>query len=50
MAIHTVINYTTITRLRNQGRHGGLVSRGGVFMSARMLHNEQENPLYQRFD
>lgn len=50
MAIHTGINYETIKRLKNQGRHGGLVSRGGAFMTAWMLHNEKENPLYSEFD
>jgi phosphomethylpyrimidine synthase len=50
MAIHTGINYETVKRLKNQGRHGGLVSRGGAFMTAWMLHNEKENPLYRRFD
>ncbi len=50
MAIHTGINYETIKRLRNQGRHGGLVSRGGAFMTAWMLHNKKENPLYAEFD
>jgi phosphomethylpyrimidine synthase len=50
MAIHTGINYETIKRLKNQGRHGGLVSRGGAFMTAWMLHNEKENPLYAEFD
>jgi phosphomethylpyrimidine synthase len=50
MAIHTGINWETIKRLRNQGRHGGLVSRGGAFMTAWMLHNEKENPLYSEFD
>lgn len=50
MAIHTGINYETVKRLKNQGRHGGLVSRGGAFMTAWMLHNEMENPLYRRFD
>ncbi|HUM77472.1 MAG TPA: phosphomethylpyrimidine synthase ThiC, partial [Methanoculleus sp.] len=34
MAIHTGINYETMKRLQNQGRHGGLVSRGGAFMTA----------------
>ena len=28
----------------------GLVSRGGAFMTAWMLHNEKENPLYSEFD
>ena len=50
MAIHTGINLETIKRLKNQGRHGGLVSRGGAFMTAWMLHNEKENPLYSEFD
>nr|WP_319375477.1 phosphomethylpyrimidine synthase ThiC [uncultured Methanoregula sp.] len=50
MAIHTGINFETVKRLKNQGRHGGLVSRGGAFMTAWMLHNEKENPLYREFD
>ncbi|MFA5003450.1 MAG: phosphomethylpyrimidine synthase ThiC [Methanolinea sp.] len=50
MAIHTGINWETMKRLKNQGRHGGLVSRGGAFMTAWMLHNEKENPLYSEFD
>jgi phosphomethylpyrimidine synthase len=50
MAIHTGINLETMKRLKNQGRHGGLVSRGGAFMTAWMLHNEKENPLYAEFD
>jgi phosphomethylpyrimidine synthase len=50
MAIHTGINLETVKRLQRQGRHGGLVSRGGAFMTAWMLQNEQENPLYAEFD
>jgi phosphomethylpyrimidine synthase len=50
MAIHTGINWETVKRLQNQGRHGGLVSRGGAFMTAWMLHNEKENPLYAEFE
>jgi phosphomethylpyrimidine synthase len=50
MAIHTGINYETMKRLQNQGRHAGLVSRGGAFMTAWMLHNQKENPLYAEFD
>ncbi len=50
MAIHTGINYETMKRLKNQGRHAGLVSRGGAFMTAWMLHNGKENPLYAEFD
>ena len=50
MAIHTGINWETVKRLKNQGRHCGLVSRGGAFMTAWMLHNKKENPLYSEFD
>lgn len=50
MAIHTGINWITVDRLRKQGRHGGLCSRGGAFMTAWMIHNEKENPLYSEFD
>jgi phosphomethylpyrimidine synthase len=51
MAIHCGINRLTLERLRNQGyRHGGLVSRGGSYMSAWMIENNKENPLYEQFD
>ncbi len=50
MAIHTGINRITVERLKKQGRHGGLCSRGGAFMTAWMLHNDKENPLYSEFD
>ncbi len=50
MAIHTGINRITVERLMKQGRFGGLCSRGGAFMTAWMIHNEMENPLYSEFD
>lgn len=50
MAIHTGINWTTVERLKAQGRFGGLCSRGGSFMTAWMIHNEKENPLFSEFD
>ncbi|MCD1295716.1 thiamine biosynthesis protein ThiC [Methanocella sp. CWC-04] len=50
MAIHTGINRITVERLKRQGRHGGLCSRGGAFMTAWMIHNDKENPLYSEFD
>ena len=50
MAIHTGINLMTLERLKKQGRFGGLCSRGGAFMTAWMLYNERENPLYSEFD
>jgi len=51
MAIHCGVNRTTLQRLQNQGyRYGGLVSRGGAFMIAWMIHNNKENPLFEHFD
>ena len=50
MAIHTGINWITLDRLRAQGRHAGLCSRGGALMSAWMAHNEKENPLFSEFE
>jgi phosphomethylpyrimidine synthase len=51
MAIHCGINIITLERLRKQGyRYGGLVSRGGSFLTAWMNHNKKENPLYEELD
>ncbi len=51
MAIHCGINLTTLERLKKQGyRYGGLVSRGGSFLTAWMNHNKRENPLYEEID
>lgn len=51
MAIHCGINLITIERLKNQNyRYGGLVSRGGAFMTAWILHNKEENPLFSQFE
>ncbi|MGA2193450.1 MAG: phosphomethylpyrimidine synthase ThiC [Nitrospirota bacterium] len=50
MAIHCGINRLTIERLRKQGyRYGGLVSKGGAYMVAWMVHNNKENPLFEHF-
>lgn len=51
MAIHCGVNRLTLDTLKLQGgRSGGLVSRGGAFMVAWMVHQERENPLYAQFD
>lgn len=51
MAIHTGINRVVVERLKRQGyRRGGLVSRGGSFLTAWMEHHHRENPLYEQFD
>lgn len=50
MAIHCSVNKETLKRLKRQGRAGGLVSRGGAFISAWIVENGKENPLYENFD
>jgi len=50
MAIHCGINRLTYETLANQGRHGGIVSRGGAFLMSWIDFNEKENPLYSNFD
>lgn len=51
MAIHCGINLMTLERLKRQNyRYGGLVSKGGSYLTAWMLHNKKENPLYEKFE
>jgi len=48
--VHCGITRESVERLQRQGRVTGVVSRGGSFLVAWMLHNSRENPLYSRFD
>ncbi|MDO8136345.1 MAG: phosphomethylpyrimidine synthase ThiC [Candidatus Brocadiales bacterium] len=51
MAIHCGVNLLVLERLKKQGyRFGGLVSRGGAFLTAWIEHNKKENPLYEQID
>jgi phosphomethylpyrimidine synthase len=50
MTIHCGVTQHTIGRLRQQGRVADVVSRGGAFLTGWMLHNELENPFYERYD
>jgi len=47
---HVGITIESVERLRKQRRLIPMVSRGGAFHMAWILHNEQENPLYKNFD
>jgi phosphomethylpyrimidine synthase len=47
---HVGITKNSIKRLENQKRLLPMVSRGGAFHMAWILHHQQENPLYQDFD
>ncbi len=50
MTVHCGVTKETVNRLNTQGRITDLVSRGGAFLMAWILHNDQENPLYANFD
>lgn len=47
---HVGVTRESVERLRRQHRLIPMVSRGGSFHMAWILHNEQENPLYKNFD
>ena len=48
--VHVGVNRESVERLKRQKRLIPMVSRGGAFHMAWILHHEQENPLYQDFD
>jgi phosphomethylpyrimidine synthase len=48
--VHVGITKQSVERLRKQKRLIPMVSRGGSFHMAWILHNDQENPFYKNFD
>ncbi|MFO7732870.1 MAG: phosphomethylpyrimidine synthase ThiC [Candidatus Aminicenantes bacterium] len=50
MTVHCGLNLKAVDRLKKQDRVADVVSRGGAFHLAWMLHNGKENPFYARFD
>jgi len=50
ITVHCGITQASLARLKNQGRTTDIISRGGAFLTGWMLHNEEENPLYQYYD
>jgi phosphomethylpyrimidine synthase len=50
VTIHAGVNLNSLERLKRSGRILDVVSRGGAFLVAWMVHNEQENPLYKEYD
>ncbi|MBM3252717.1 MAG: phosphomethylpyrimidine synthase ThiC [Candidatus Omnitrophica bacterium] len=48
--IHCGLTLEAITRMRKEGRHIDIVSRGGAFLTEWMLLNKRENPFYTNFD
>lgn len=50
VTVHCGVTQSAIHHLKQQGRVADVVSRGGAFLIAWMLHNERENPLYEQYD
>jgi len=50
MTVHCGITSQTVETLRHSDRLTDVVSRGGAFLVAWILHNQKENPLYEQFD
>jgi phosphomethylpyrimidine synthase len=47
---HCGITLESVSRLKKQNRILDLVSRGGSFHAAWILHNRKENPLFENYD
>jgi len=50
MTLHVGLTKESLGKLQEQGRLTGIVSRGGSFLAAWILHNDKENPLYENYD
>ena len=50
MTVHCGITKESVSWLRSSGRTMDVVSRGGSFLTAWVLHNDEENPMYRNFD
>ena len=50
MTVHCGITKENVAWLKGSDRKMDVVSRGGSFLTAWILHNEEENPLYKNFD
>ncbi|MGB9838845.1 phosphomethylpyrimidine synthase [Methanothermobacter sp.] len=50
MTVHSGITLETVERVQRSDRIMGIVSRGGAFLAAWIMHNQEENPLYSSYD
>jgi phosphomethylpyrimidine synthase len=50
ITVHCGVTQSALGRLKKQGRLTDVVSRGGAFLIAWILHNGCENPLYEQYD
>jgi phosphomethylpyrimidine synthase len=50
VTIHAGVTLSSFERLKNSSRILDVVSRGGAFTIAWMMHNNKENPFYSEYD
>lgn len=50
MTVHCGITMDTVGKIKKSKRIMGIVSRGGAFLAAWIIHNQEENPLYKNYD
>jgi phosphomethylpyrimidine synthase len=50
MTVHCGVTQQIVKRLAKHPRLMGIVSRGGTFLAAWILHHKKENPLYANYD
>ncbi len=50
VTIHSGVNLHALERLRKSDRIMNVVSRGGAFTIAWMIHNGEDNPFYREYD
>ncbi len=50
VTVHCGVTKAAIETLRQRGRLMDVVSRGGSFLAAWIIHHGEENPLYKEFD
>ncbi len=50
VTVHCGVTRAAVDALREHRRLLGVVSRGGAFLAAWILHHDRENPLYSEFD
>jgi len=50
MTVHCGVTQQIVKRLAKHPRLMGIVSRGGTFLAAWILHHNKENPLYSNYD
>jgi len=50
VTVHCGVNRVSVDSIRRHRRLTGIVSRGGTFLAAWIMHNDKENPLYENYD